>query len=137
MRRRTAVIGALLLAAATGCADAAEDEDEGDSAGACAVPIVMATPEEVRPGDEVTVPVTGPWECRDSGGPAVVDEERPVLDILVEFHQGDVLEPARDVRGTGTTYDGSVTVVVPEDAVPGPAGVRVGDVVHGWFTVVA
>ena len=135
MRLRTTVLGTLLLAAATGCGDAAEDE--GDSAGACAVPIVMATPEEVRAGDEVNVAVTGPSECDDGGGSQAPDEERPVLDIPVEFHQGDLLEPARDVRGTGTTYDGSVTVVVPEDAVPGPAGVRVGDVMHGWFTVVA
>jgi hypothetical protein len=137
MRTRAAVLGVVVLAV-TGCAGAGDGAAPvGDGAAACAVPIVRATPQEVRAGDEVTVPVTGPDDCRDSDPSGGVPEERPVADVPVEFAQGDRVEPARDVRGTGTTYDGSVTVVVPEDAAPGPAGIWVGGVVHGWFTVVA
>ena len=123
MRRRTAVIGALLLAATTGCGDAVDDQ--GDSAGACAEPLAPATPSQVRAGDEVTLTVNGPSGCRDSDPSP--EEERSMDDVTVQFWQGN--EPPEtivDVRSTGTTFDGTVVVVVPEDAQPGPATISTG-----------
>jgi hypothetical protein len=125
MRRRTAVIGALILAAATGCGAAAEGDGGGDSAGACAEPLAPATPTQVRAGDEVTLTVTGPSGCRDSD--PTPEEERSMDDVTVQFWQGDDNpETVVDVRSTGTTFDGTVVVVVPEDARPGPATISTG-----------
>lgn len=131
MRRATVVIGALLLATASGCGDAVEDR----SAAACSLPGVPAVPAEVRAGDEVTVAVTGPFECND-GDPSGPEPERPLRDVGVRFSQGaDDPETVGDVTATGTTYDGTVVVVVPEHAEPGPAVISVGGLVGAAFTV--
>ena len=136
MRLTNVLVGAVLVAAASGCGGAAEGRSaEGEGAAACAEPIVPATPAEVRAGDEVSLALTDlPRECRD-GDPDPAIEERPVADLEVIFVQGDTRRTVRDVRGTGTTYDGSVTVVVPEDAVPGPASVSIGGAAGAGFTV--
>lgn len=125
MRRSTVALGALLVAALTGCDGAAAGGGGGDGAGACAEPVVPATPTDVRAGDEVTLTVTGPSGCRDSD--PTPEEERSTDDVSVQFFQGDdPPETVVIVRSTGTTFDGSVVVVVPEDARPGPATISTG-----------
>jgi hypothetical protein len=131
MRRRTAVTGVLLVAVVSGCGQAAD----GRSTAACALPGVPAVPAEVRAGDEVTVAVTGPFEC-DDGDPSGPEPEGPLDEVHVQFFQGpDDPELVDGVTATGTTYDGTVVVTVPDHAQPGPAVISVGGLVGTAFTV--
>ncbi|MGY2130031.1 hypothetical protein [Blastococcus sp. SYSU DS0617] len=131
MRLRTALLGVAVVAVVAGCGGA----DEGRSTAGCAEPVAPGAPAEVRAGDELTLSVTGPFECRD-GDPTGPEPERPLGDVGVHFFQGDGFpEAVDDVTASGTTYDGTVVVVVPEHAEPGPARISVGGLVGASFTV--
>ncbi|MCA0144117.1 hypothetical protein [Blastococcus sp. LR1] len=79
--------------------------------------------------------MTGPLECRD-GDPSAPDPERSLSDVDVQFFQGEGSpETLGDVRSTGTTYDGTVVIVVPEDAEHGPARISVGGLAGAGITV--
>ncbi len=131
MRLPNVLVGALLLAVVPGCGDAGEDR----GAGACALPGVPAVPAEVRAGDEVTVAVTGQFECND-GDPSGPEPEGPLDEVFVHFLQAPGNpETVDDVTATGTTYDGTVVVTVPDHAEPGPAVIDVGGRVGAAITV--
>ena len=122
VRTRTTSASLLVLALAAALAGCTGDPDappSGDSAGACAAPIVTVTPARAAPGEEITVSGSNWGPCNDTS--TASDPAWPEATIA---WQQDLSEQE---LGTAAITDGAFTaaVTVPGDAVGGLATLHV------------
>ncbi len=95
----------------------------GAAAASCVGPLATVSPSSAAPGQ--TIQVSAQWlrsGCNDHGGNGVMaDEEAPLTDVAVVFEQNGTPTELARVDGSGADYSATVDVVVPMNAVPGPA----------------
>ena len=94
------------------------------AAGSCVGPQVTLTPAEGTPGSPVTAAFEWLREgCNDHTG---ADEESALVDVPVTFDSGGTQVPLGSVTGSGERWADTLVFTVPDTALPGPAGIRLG-----------
>lgn len=134
MRVAVAVLTLMLV---TACSDGGASSDGGGGgagAGSCAAPQAIVSDATVQPGQRVTVSIEGLFDdCADTNG---APTPRPVSGAEVWFHQADHNELVGVADASGPDAAATVEVVVPAEAVAGPADFTIGVSEPAVLTVV-